>query len=175
MWLCIRVFGVKYHAELAAIERKWMYLKQQIRGLLDGSIPTLRNLLVQYWFKYTVLQTHNDSRHVRETGAVYKMMGDNPSLAALGVGQHEYKGHRRVFDSVTMMFRAQYGANKMTLANLLEAARTKTARMNKIEGDKWMKESKADLISFRRRKAAKEKKENTIRNITAVFLAIKLH
>ena len=41
-------FGVKYHAELASIERKWMYLKQKIRGLLDGSIPTLRNLLRDY-------------------------------------------------------------------------------------------------------------------------------
>ena len=57
-------FGVKYHAELEAIERKWMYLKQRIRGLLDVSIPTLPDLLAEHWQDYGVLSARKDSRHV---------------------------------------------------------------------------------------------------------------
>ena len=168
-------FGVKYHAELAAIERKWMYLKQQIRGLLDGSIPTLRGLLAEYWPRYGVLSCRKDCRHVRETGEVYKQMGSNPNLAALEVGQHEYKGHRRVFDSVLGMFRAEYAANKMTLESLLQAARTKTARIQKKESIEWRNESEKDLKAFRKRRARLVKSENIRRCIMTLIITIKLH
>ena len=43
----VALFGVKYHAELAHIERKWMRLKQRIRPKLDGKLVTLRKLLEQ--------------------------------------------------------------------------------------------------------------------------------
>ena len=167
-------FGVKYHAELAAIERKWMYLKQRIRGLLNGSIPTLRDLLAEHWQDYGVLSARKDSRHVRDTGSVYKAMGENPSLAALEVGQHEYKGHRRVFDSVTKLFKSILKSADMQLADLLEAAKLKTARIQKKEGIKWREESEQDLKSFRLRRARNLKQTNTKRNICVLMLIVKL-
>ena len=45
----IALFGVKYHAELAHIERKWMWLKQKIRPKLDGAIRRLGQEL-EKWF-----------------------------------------------------------------------------------------------------------------------------
>ena len=36
------LFGVKYHAELAHIERFWMWLKQKIRGRLNGKLAKLK-------------------------------------------------------------------------------------------------------------------------------------
>ena len=102
-------------------------------------------------------------------------MGSNPNLAALEVGQKEYKGHRRVFDSGIGLFRAQYGANKMTLESLLAVARTKIARIQKDEGDKWMKTSAQDLKSVRRRRARKNMVANAIRNIMALMISLKSH
>jgi hypothetical protein len=167
-------FGVKYHAELASIERKWMQLKQAIRGLLDGTIPTLRDVIKKHWSKYTVLKARKDARHVRETCAVYKAMGENPSLAALEVGQHEYKGHRRVFDAVTGMFRALIASAKMTLESLQTAARVKTARVQKVEGEKWVEERGAkDFKSYCKRRAIQEKRINTNKNVTALMIIIK--
>ena len=48
------LFGVKYHAELAHIERKWMYLKRFVRPYLNGKLPKLESLLKSEWHKYTV-------------------------------------------------------------------------------------------------------------------------
>ena len=167
-------FGVKYNAELAAIERKWMYLKQRIRGLLDGSIPTLRDLLAKHWQDYGVFCARKDSRHVRDTGSVYKAMGENPSLAALEVGQHEYKGHRRVFDTVTKLFKSILKSADMKLADLIAAARFKTARIQKKEGVKWREDSEKDLKSFRLRRARKSKQTNVERNICVLMMIVKL-
>jgi len=41
----VALFGVKYHAELAHIERKWMWLKQKIRPRLNGSLRRLSDEL----------------------------------------------------------------------------------------------------------------------------------
>jgi hypothetical protein len=159
---------------LAAIERKWMYLKQRIRGLLDGSIPTLRDLLAKHWQDYGVFCARKDSRHVRDTGSVYKAMGENPSLAALEVGQHEYKGHRRVFDTVTKLFKSILKSADMKLADLIAAARFKTARIQKKEGVKWREDSEKDLKSFRLRRARKSKQTNVERNICVLMMIVKL-
>lgn len=57
------LFGVKYHAELAAIERKWMYLKRMIRPYLDGKLKTLEELLRKHWAKFTVHDARKAARH----------------------------------------------------------------------------------------------------------------
>ena len=41
----VALFGVKYHTELAHIERKWMHLKRRIRPDLNGKIGHLEVLL----------------------------------------------------------------------------------------------------------------------------------
>jgi hypothetical protein len=42
------LFGVKYHAELAWVERKWMFMKRNIRARLNGKMPRLRALLEKH-------------------------------------------------------------------------------------------------------------------------------
>ena len=39
------LFGVKYHAELAHIERKWMHVNRLVRAELDGKYGELEALL----------------------------------------------------------------------------------------------------------------------------------
>ena len=46
------LFGVKCHAGLAHIERKWMYLKRFVRPYLNGKLPKLEALLKSEWHKW---------------------------------------------------------------------------------------------------------------------------
>ena len=59
----IALFGVKSHAELAHIERKWMALKRLIRPKLDGKLPTVRRLLKDKFKLFTVGDARKATRH----------------------------------------------------------------------------------------------------------------
>ena len=73
-------FGVKYHAELAAIERKWMHMKRAVRGFMTGSLPVLKDLLSLHWQEYTVLNARKDMRYCRDTCVVYRDLGKEADL-----------------------------------------------------------------------------------------------
>ena len=56
-------FRVKYHAKLAAIERKWMYIKRAVRGFMTGKLQVLKDMLDIHWSEYTVSNARSDMRH----------------------------------------------------------------------------------------------------------------
>ena len=95
----VALFGVKYHAELAHIERKWMRLKQLIRPKLNGKLGKLRDLLGRTWGEYSVHDARRAARHCRETMRAYVVLGDAPSLQLLHEEQKKQKGHRKVVDA----------------------------------------------------------------------------
>lgn len=88
------LFGVKYHAELAHIERKWMYLKRFIRPYLNGKLGTLDMLLRKHWANYTVHDARKSARHCRTTMAAYMVLKDSASLDSLREEEQKQKSHR---------------------------------------------------------------------------------
>ena len=86
-------FGVKYHAELAAIERKWMHMKRSVRGFMTGQLHVLNDLLDIHWGEYTVHSARKDMRHCRDTTAVYRQLGIEAGLTKLEAGQKELRKH----------------------------------------------------------------------------------
>ena len=94
----VALFGVKYHAELVHIERKWMRLQQRIWPKLDGKLGTLRKLLEQNWPQYSVDEARRAARHCRETIRAYVELGDAATLDQLQDAKKQ-KAHRKVIDS----------------------------------------------------------------------------
>ena len=141
------LFGVKYHAELAHIERKWMYLKRFIRPYLDGKLTTLDKLLRKHWPQYTVHDTRKSGRHCRTTMQAYRALGDSASLDTLREEEQKQKSHRCEVNSETgkLMERANMAmtdAMRKQAANLTarrEWAVTRTARVElsevEVEGE----------------------------------------
>lgn len=82
------LFGVKYHAELAVVERHWMFEKRDIRPQLDGTlhVPKLRQQLRIANNKHTILDCRKALRHCRETMRAYQALDDSASLDELEVG-----------------------------------------------------------------------------------------
>ena len=95
------LFGVKYHAELAHIERKWMYLKRFVRPYLDGKLNTLDKLLRKHWPRYTVHDARKSGRHCRTTMQAYRALGDSASLDTLREEEQKQKSHRCEVNSET--------------------------------------------------------------------------
>lgn len=96
----VALFGVKYHAELAHIERKWMRLKQKIRPRLDSKLGTLMRLLRKAWGEMRVLDVFKAARHCRETAHAYEVLGSfELTLDALQEEKVVQKCHRKVIDS----------------------------------------------------------------------------
>lgn len=133
----IALFGVKYHAELAHIERKWMMVKRAIRPKLDGSLPTLKRLLKDAWGGYTVNDARKAARHCRATMRAYMKLGGT-DLEDMRSEELKMKGHRRVFDSVTGLFIFKAGMQQ-SAQDRINALRTEKRRLHslaKIEYDK---------------------------------------
>ena len=106
IWSYSTVFGVKYHAELAPIERKWMFLKQRIRRELNGKLCHLIDLVHREFTRYTVVDAQKACRHCRDTMAAYMALGQQEAtLASLRDEEKKMKGHRRVFDSCDNMLK----------------------------------------------------------------------
>ena len=94
----VALFGVKYHADLAHVERFWMHLKQQIRPHLTGKYSDLVTLIDAAYCKYTVSQVRRDARHCRELMLAYSEIANAAAqqldLANLTSLAKEYKSHR---------------------------------------------------------------------------------
>lgn len=94
----VALFGVKYHADLAHVERFWMHLKQQIRPHLTGKYSDLVTLIDEAYCKYTVHQVRRDARHCRELMLAYTEIANAAAqqldLANLTSLAKEYKSHR---------------------------------------------------------------------------------
>jgi hypothetical protein len=126
-------FGVKYHAELAAIERKWMVMKRAVRGFNNGCLQTLKDNLENNWAAYTVDCARKDITHCRDTCAVYRQLGVEADLTKLEAGQKEYKSHRRVFDCATDMLKAEVAAADMTEKQLKKVSIRGKVRVQQVE------------------------------------------
>ena len=145
-------FGVKYHAELAAIERKWMHMKRAVRGFMTGQLQLLKDMLDIHWAEYTVVAARKDMRHCRDTAAVYRQLGIEADLTKLESGQQEYTSHRRVFDGATNLLKALTAPEDMTDKQLSKVATLKKVRDQKEEHKKDMKNAEDDSLSKRRRR-----------------------
>ena len=109
----IAMFGVKYHAELAHIERKWMWLKQKIRPRLNGTIRRLQQELEKWFPQFALADAQKAARHCRETMRGYQVLhaasADVTLLALDEEVRKQYTSHRRVFDVSTGQLRALGG------------------------------------------------------------------
>ena len=101
------LLGVKYHAELAHIERKWMHIKRLVCAELDGKYGKLEALLRKAWPKYTVHDARMSARHCRETMRAYEALGDAASLELLQEEEKKQKSHRCVVDSADGLLKAK--------------------------------------------------------------------
>ena len=120
----VALFGVKYHADLAHVERMWMFVKAEIRPYLTGVYPacaecrctgwalwalqlTIRVLAGAYkeckrlvqeaYCKYSVHSARRNARHCRELMRAYLHIAthtNETSMASLSALAHEYKSHR---------------------------------------------------------------------------------
>ena len=98
------VFGVKCNAELAHIERVWMWLKSKIRGHLTGKLAKLQSEIWKAYSLYTVLDARKAARHCRETMEAYLRVADSNEIGLSELAAEEvnvYTTHRRVFDANT--------------------------------------------------------------------------
>ena len=152
-------FGVKYHAELAAIERKWMHMKRMIRGYLNGSLPHLKDLIDLHWSEYSVSTCRKDSRHCRETCRVYRLIGEAPELAMLKDGQKMYKGHRRVFDAATGLLQAAVDPGSLSEKQQFFAERLQTARDNRKVVEERRDRCEREIKAERNRKKYNKQKK----------------
>ena len=100
-WGHVAVFGVKYHAELVHVKRKWMLLKRRIRPELDGKLGKLERLeaLMRLLMRPDARKA---ARHCRNTMRAYGALEDNISLQTLAAKQKRQKSHQCVVDSMHM-------------------------------------------------------------------------
>ena len=155
----IALFGVKYHAELAHIERKWMMLKRAIRQKLDGKLPTLKRLLKDAWPEYTVHDARKAARHCRDTMRAYMKLGGT-DLEDMRAEELKMKGHRRVFDSVTDMFILQSGV-RLTVEKRINALRTEKRRLSTLAKAEYDKRNELEWRAQSKRKARYDVDEAT--------------
>jgi len=154
------LFGVKYHAELAHIERKWMYLKRFIRPYLDGKLTTLDKLLRKYWSHYTVHDARKAGRYCRTTMQAYRTLGDSASLDTLREEEQKQKSHRcevnsetgKLIQKANMPMTEQMRKQAANLTSRREWAVIRTARVKLSEG-----ETESELR--RRQKHKRKRKE----------------
>ena len=146
------LFGVKYHAELAPIERKWMFIKAQIRKHLDGKLGTLKGLVASAYCSYTVGAARKDARHCRDTLKAYQVLGQQQvSLFKLAEEEKKFKGHRRVIDGSDGLLKLK-ASIPQTAAQLAVAARTKVRRENTTLKGLYMERCSQEWESRKRRK-----------------------
>ena len=150
----LALFGVKYHAELAAIERKWMWLKQRGRKYLDGKLATLKRLLWQCWKVFTVDDARKAMRHCRDTLRAYKLLAQQEvTLDGLKEEEIKMKGHRRVFDGADNLLKLKAGI-ELTVHQKMIAHRTAIARTNRADKAKFDARNEAEWKSRMKRKSA---------------------
>ena len=151
-------FEVKYHAELAAIERKWMHMKRSVRGFCNGNLQPLKDLLDLHWSECTVYSARKDMRHCRDTCAVYRELGKEADLTQLEAGQKKYTSHRRVFDNAANVLKAIVQGSDLSEKQLKQVATLKKAKMQKEEKAADMDNAEQENLSKRRRRDHNERK-----------------
>ena len=165
------LFGIKYHSDFAHVERKWMFMKGGLRKELDGSClllflalifllagkwETLLGLVARSYKQYTVHDARRNARHCRDTMRAYDYIGNKEDLALdeISALEKKYKGHRRVFDSVTNEL-MRVADMPRTAHQLKMAARTVKARSQKVEREAWLQIAEKEIASrFARRDRA---------------------
>ena len=160
------LFGVKYHAELAHIERKWMYLKRFVRPYLDGKLTTLDKLLRKHWSRYTVDDARKAARYCRTTMQAYRALGDSASLDTLRLEEQKQKYHRCEVHAETgkLMEKAQLPVTdemKKKAANLVSRRHWAEVRTARIEL------SQVEMESELRRQQAHKRKKQAVATIPA--------
>ena len=152
-YLC--VFGVKYHSDFAHCERKWMFMKANLRNELNGVVSNSQQCLTSFvlagkwdrllqlvdraYKQYTVHDVRRNARHCRDTMRAYETIGNkaDTELNDITALEKKYKGHRRVFDAVTneLMMVADM---PRTTEQIKVAMRTAKARSQKVERAAWL-------------------------------------
>ena len=153
------LFGVKYRAELAHIERKWMYLKRFIRPYLSGKLAALDNLLHKHWGNYTGHDTRTSRRYCRTTMNAYRALGDAVSLDNLREEEPKQKSHRCEVHGETRMLieKANLPVTedmRKKAANLMGRGERAQVRSARVELSDVERESE-----LRRRQKHKRKRE----------------
>jgi hypothetical protein len=155
----IALFGVKYHAELAHIERKWMMLKRMVRSRLDGGLPRLKRLLADAWPNYGVADARKAARHCRETMRAYMKLGGD-DLDKLREEELKMKGHRRVFDGTVGRFILKAELKQSAMQKFF-ALRTECSRLHKLAKHEYNVRCEAAWTSRVKRIARDEVDEDT--------------
>ena len=155
----VALFGVKYHAELAPIERKWMHLKRRIRPNLNGKIGHLEVLLRKEWHRFTVHDARKAARHCRNTMRAYQVLGDSVSLDMLQEEQKRQKGHRKVVDAGDGLLKAKADI-ALTEKEKKNAVVLETRReMSSIRADRDKTNAEEKESEIRRRLKLKHKRK----------------
>ena len=79
-----------------------MWLKQKIRGRLNGKLAKLKTELWKEYGNYTVLDARKAARHYRETMEAYRRLAEQSDLGLNDLDNEQmkvYSTHRRVFDA----------------------------------------------------------------------------
>ncbi len=110
-------------------------------------------LLAKAHSEFTVLDARKAARHCRETMRAYLTLAeaDETEFAALKDAEQKYKGHRRVFDSVTGKLVERAGASR-TAHEMAMVRRTEVARTMKQAKAAYLKQCEVDWGARKRRK-----------------------
>ena len=144
------LLGVKYHAELAWVERKWMHVKRLIRPRLNGKLPRLDELLRQHWPTFTTDDGRKAARHCRESMRAYQAIID-ANLDSIREQELKFKGHRRVFDSVVGKYVLQ-AERVMTAREKVVVIRTEKRRLSQLSLENKLEIVKREDQSTNRKK-----------------------
>ena len=165
---------MKYHAELAHIERFWMWLKQKIQGRLNGKLAKLKTELWEEYGKYTLLDARKAARHCRETMEAYRRLAEKSDLGLNDLDKEQmkvYSTHRRVFDAnrATLCFASDMPASEVAVRR---AEISKTRMENKNTRQTLMTKAKNDIESYLKRRkrherSAEENERDEVRSKTA--------
>ena len=177
------LFGVKYHAELAHVERKWMWLKNKIRPELNAKMPKLQELLKQAWSLYTIENARKDARHCRGSMAAYRTLhekaaaeGETGEVQMSGLKAAEtveYNSHRCVFASNDTLLRIGADmASEVTETEKARAELTVRRREKKAERAEKRKAHEKDMKAEERRRAHAAKKAKNAPNAGAATAGV---
>ena len=116
--------------------------------LVVGTWETLLRLVKEAYKQYSVHDARRNARHCRDTMRAYDIIGnkEDMELDEVTALEKKYKGHRRVFDSVTnqLMLVADMPRSAQQIK---QAARCAKARTQKEERAYWMKLAEAEIAS----------------------------
>jgi hypothetical protein len=146
----VALFGVKYHAEMAWIERKWCSIKNNIRGDLNGTLPRLRDRLRWAFPLFRLEDAHKAARHCRETMAAYRSLSSETALAELAEAEKKQRCHRKEVELINnkLRFKSSFELSEKQLAAIASAEK---ARDTREEYEEALARFKRDFYAQRKR------------------------